>query len=127
MLRGKDGVVRAGPDALASVQSWTLDEEVDTVSGWGMGDDAETTFGTVKRFMGSFEVYTKDTGPNSALRPGVAEVPLELYPGGEGSGSGYFSGTVIITTRGMSGSKDGIPTTSFNFKGTGALSQATVA
>lgn len=125
MLKGKDGVVKIGPDKMQSVQSWTLDEEVDEVAGWGMGDDFEEAFTTVGRWMGSFEVYAKDAGVNFGLRP-RAEVELELYPGGEESGSGYFSGEVRIKSRGMSGSKDGIPTVTFNFRGTGTLTQGNV-
>ncbi|MGX0875925.1 hypothetical protein ACSSV4_000597 [Roseovarius sp. MBR-154] len=126
MLKGKDGVVKFGTPvaAVLAVQSWNLDPQADEVSGWGMGDEWEESFATIKRYSGSVEVYLN---PADAAVPDLAEtVAVELFPGGETTGSGFFSGNVVITGKAMSGSKDGIPTMTLNIKGTGALTESTV-
>lgn len=125
MLKGKDGVVYFGtPKAkMGHVQSWNLDEQSDTVSGWGMGDSYESTFTTIKRWTGSCEVYLDFADNSSTLGIGD-EIALELYPGGETTGSGYYSGNVIIAGLNRSGAKDGIPSLVINFMNQGALSEA---
>lgn len=125
-LKGKDGVVYFGtPKAkLGHVQNWNLDEEADTVDGWGMGDTYETSFTTIKRFSGATEVYMDPTAPQHTLKVGD-EIALELYPGGETTGSAYFSGNVTVTAAARSADKGGIPTVKISFKGRGALTQAT--
>ncbi|MEM7722490.1 MAG: hypothetical protein AAF376_08955 [Pseudomonadota bacterium] len=128
MLRGKDGIVYVGDpkERLGAVQNWNVDEQSDTVSGWGMGDEYESTFTTIKRWTGSVEVYLDPADPSDDLVIG-SEIDLELYPGGETTGSGYFSGRVIVTGLNRSGSKDGIPTLNINFMNQGALVKSTVA
>lgn len=128
MLRGKDGSVRYGAsrDLIGEIQSWNLDESADTVSGWGMGNTTETTFTTVSRWEGSVECYLDPVDPSYAIQPGD-EVAVELYPGGETTGSGYFSGNIIVTGLSRSSSKDGIPMLTINFRNQGALARQTVA
>ncbi len=128
MLKGKDGVVyfNAERDKMGAVQNWNIDEQADIVSGWGMGDEYESSFTTVKRWTGACEVYLDPSDASHAITIGD-EIPIELYPGGEASGSGYFSGNVIITGLSRSGSKDGIPTLNINFQNQGGLAVASVA
>lgn len=128
MLKGKDGVVKFGSPLadLGAVQNWNVDEQSDTVSGWGMGDEYENTFTTIKRWSGSVEVYLDFADASDDLAIGD-EIAVELYPGGAASGSGYFSGNVIITGLSRGSSKDGIPSLTINFRNQGALSKGTVA
>lgn len=128
MLKGKDGVVKFGDPvaSLGAVQNWNVDEQADTVSGWGMGDDYENTFTTIKRWSGSVEVYLDFADASDDLAVGD-EIATELYPGGETSGSGYFSGTCIVTGLARGSSKDGIPSLTINFRNQGALVEGTVA
>lgn len=120
MLKGKDGIVYVDnpKQRLGKVQNWTLDEQADTVAGWGMGDTAETAFTTITRFSGSVEVYLDFADASDDLSVGDA-LPVELYPGGETSGSGYFSGTILVTGLSRSGAKDGIPGLTINFRNAG--------
>lgn len=126
MLKGKDGVVYFGdPKArLGAVQNWNVDEQSDTVSGWGMGDEYENTFTTIKRWSGSCEVYLDFADASDDISIGD-EIPVELYPGGETTGSGYFSGDVIVTGLSRGSSKDGIPNLNINFRNQGALVKGT--
>lgn len=126
MLKGKDGVVYfdTPKQRLGAVQNWNVDEQSDTVSGWGMGDEYENTFTTIKRWSGSVEVYLDFADASDDIAIGD-ELPVELYPGGETSGSGYFSGDVIVTGLSRGGAKDGIPSLNINFRNQGALVKGT--
>ena len=113
---GRDGVVKAGPSATAvgEVQSWGLDLSVALGEAWRKGS-------------GSLETYLDpEDGGQALLTPG-AKVDLELYPGGEASGTGYFSFSAIIESVNRSGSKDGIPSVSVAFKVDGAVTESAVA
>ncbi|MBT8169875.1 hypothetical protein [Falsiruegeria litorea] len=129
MLKGKDGIVYVDnpKERLGSVQNWNIDEQADTVAGWGMGDTSETAFTTISRFTGSAEVYLDFADASDDVSVGDV-LPLELYPGGETTGSGYFSGTILVTGISRSGAKDGIPSATINFRNSsGVLSKGTVA
>ncbi|WP_116134339.1 hypothetical protein [Tropicimonas sp. IMCC34043] len=127
-MKGRDGVVKAGSPvaALGHVQNWNVDYQADEVRGWGMGDDFETAFTTIKRWNGSVEVYLDATDPSASIDVGD-EIAVEFYPGGETAGLTYWSGTAAITGQPASGSKDGIPTMTINFSGRGALTKTTVS
>lgn len=126
VLRGKDGVIRIGGAAgsrLLHVQSWNIDTSTDAIERWSMGDDWTDNDGTVKKYAGSIECYLDFA---DAARPEVGDVfAFDLYPGGQETGSGYFSGTALVTGVPYSGSKDGTPTVALNFVNKGALTQAT--
>lgn len=126
IMKGKDGAVRIGGAAgsrLLHVQSWNLDVSTDTNETWSMGDDWSDNHATIKKFSGSVECYLDFT---DAARPGVGdEFDFDFYPGGEGVGSGYFSGRALVTGTPFSGAKDGTPIVSLNFVNKGALTEAT--
>lgn len=129
MLKGKDGIVYVdNPKVrLGAVQNWNLDEQADVVSGWGMGDQAETSFTTITRYSGSTEVYLDFADASDDISVGDV-LPAEFYPGGEGSGSGYFSGNILVTGLARSAAKDGIVALSINFRNaSGTLTKGTVA
>lgn len=130
ILKGKDGVIRWGPLSAGSrprvlhVQSWNLDVSADTNETWSMGDEWTDNESTVKKFSGSVECYLDFA---DSARPGVGEVvDFDFYPGGEESGSGYFSGRLLITGTPFSGDKGGTPIVSYNFVNKGALTEAAV-
>lgn len=128
MISGKDGVVKFGgtqiPDGL--VQSWNLDPQAETVSGWGMGSDWKTTNATVKSFSGSVEFYWDPADAVGASVNAGDTITLDLYPGGEGSGKTYFSGSGVVTGVPKQSSKGDYVSVTVNFEGSGALSEATV-
>jgi hypothetical protein len=125
-LKGKDGIVRVGANDVMHVQSWNLDPQAEVVQGWGMGDEWKTSFTGVKSYSGSFEVYDDPADPAQIALVLGAEITVEFYPGGDALGSAYFQGSVVITGTPRSGSKDGIPTLTYNFTGSGALVPLTV-
>lgn len=127
-LKGKDGVVKAGSPsavAVADVQSWNLDVQAESRDTYSMGDEWKGAYTHVKTWSGSVEVYLATTGIPAALEAGAA-VTLELYPGGETDGTGYYSGDAVITSTAVSEAKDGEAMLTINFMGDGALTQAVV-
>lgn len=126
ILKGKDGVIRVGSGVKAPilhVQSWNLDVSTDTNETWSMGDEWSDNHATVKKYSGSVECYLDLA---DAAAPSVGDViSFDLYPGGQATGSGYFSGSALVTGTPFSGAKDGTPTVSFNFVNKGALTEAT--
>lgn len=124
MLKGKDGVVYVGEPKkkIGGVQSWNIDEQTDIVSGWGMGDKSEKSFTTISRWSGSVVCYLDFEGAADDLEIG-SEVDLQLYPGGETSGSGYFSGKIIISGLNRTSDKAGIPELTINFQNQGDLNK----
>ena len=128
MLKGSDGVVKIGATAtvIGWVQSWNIDTQADRVAGWGMGDVWETGFTTIKRWSGSAVVYLDPSDQSFTLEAG-GEYQVELYPGGETSGSAYWSGTIQVTGTPVDGAKDGIPSQTINFSGNGTVTKGTVA
>ncbi len=124
--KGKDGVIRIGTglgSPLLHVQSWNIDISADTNETWSMGDAWTNNVATVKKYSGSVECYLDFA---DAAAPNVGDViEFDLYPGGQASGSGYYSGTALVTGTPVSGAKGGTPTISFNGVNKGALTEAT--
>jgi hypothetical protein len=123
---GKGGAVKIGANTVAAVQSWSLDVQVETAKGWGMGDAWQNTEATVKSWSGNVEAYLDpaDAGQD-ALIPG-ATVTLELYPHETTTGAAYYTGSAVITGRPISAPKGDWVSVTFNFEGTGALTEDTV-
>jgi len=122
---GKDGAVHVGANAVAAVQSWALDVQAETASGWGMGDEWKTTEATIKGWSGNVEAYfdPADATGQGALEAGDS-VTLSLYPHAEGAGATYFTGTAIITGKPISAPKGDWVSVTFNFEGSGALTES---
>jgi hypothetical protein len=127
-LKGKDGVVKAGtaPTAVGQVQSWNLDIQAESRQTYSMGDEWQGAYAHVKSASGSAELYLPDAGVLSDLEAGKT-VALELYPGGETDGTGYFTLSAVITANAISEAKDGEAMLTVNFLADGAVTQATVS
>lgn len=127
---GRDGVIKVGPTPtqVGELQRWTLDYAASVQPGWGMGDTATRHhLNAPPAGSGSFEVYLDPADDGQALLVEGATLALELYPGGETVGTGYFTLSAIIESRGRTAEKDGIPMMTVNFKVDGAITDATVA
>lgn len=124
---GKNGAVKIGENAVAAVQSWSLDIQTETVKGWGMGEQWTTSETLMQSWSGNVECYLdpEDDGQNSLL-PG-AIVAIEFYPHSTAEGETYYSGNAIISGRPISSPKGDFVSITFNFEGQGALTTETVA
>lgn len=125
--QGSEGIVKVGANTVAEVRSWQLSESADTIEDTAMGDTSKTFRSGLTEWEGSMECYWDETDTNGqeALTSG-ASVTLNLYPEGDTSGDTFFTGSAIVTGISRQASHDGMVEASFNYKGTGDLTQNTV-
>jgi predicted secreted protein len=130
---GSQGVLKydvlGTPTAIATVKSFTIDQETATVETTSMGasNGARTYLPTLKGFSGSADIYFKDDDEaQSSLFGGIGAAPatLEVYPSGTGK-SIKLTGEVIITGFSLKASFDGLVEASISFQGTGELVKTT--
>lgn len=125
--KGSEGTVKVGVNAVAEIRSYSITETSDTLEDTVMGDAARTYLASLKSFSGSMDVFWDETDTNGqiALAPG-ASVTINIFPEGSSSGDTYYTGSVIVTEKTITGSFDGMVEASISFQGTGALSETTV-
>lgn len=114
-----------GGELVGHLQGWNLDVQAAALQGYSMGDEWADNETGVKSWSGSCEVYF-DPADAGQIAAGVGEVvAVQLYPGGNGTGEEYHSGSAIITGIPTSGTKDGWVSKTINFAGKGPLASAT--
>jgi len=128
---GNGGVLQTSPDdttysAIASLQSWTLEQAADTIETSSMGTSLTKTFipGQTS-FSGSADALWNDDDTSqesiqTALTSGDSTFYIKLYPIGTSSGD-YYSGQVVITGFSITSSLNSPIGFSFTFQGTGTL------
>ena len=130
---GESGVVKfSGSDssvvAVASVRSFTIDQETQTIESTTMGSTARSYEPGLKQFSGSMDVYFRDDNGgqielfNAIGGTGSAGTAIELYPSGETTGV-KLNGNVIITGHSITSNFDGMVEASITFQGDGALTR----
>lgn len=127
--KGRDGAVKIGSDTVLKLQSWSFQESQGTIETDSIGDTWMSRQGDLKDAQGEIVFFDDDTSSNNgqtSLTLG-AEVTLELYPRGDGSGARYRSGPAIITQLSEPVDKGGIVTVTASWVANGAWSTATVA
>ena len=129
---GENGVVKfdvlGTPTAVASVRSFTIDQETSTVETTTMAatGNARTFLPTLKAFSGTADVYFRDDDVGqSAFYSGIGGEPatLEVFPSGESTGV-KLSGEIIVTGFSITSNFDGLVEASITFQGTGPLNRA---
>jgi len=127
---GEAGVVKFSDDtsavvAVASVRSFTLDQETQTIESSVMGTTGRTYLAGLTQFSGTMDVYLRDDddGQNSLFSAiGANPAAIELYPSGETTGV-KLSGNVIITGHSITSNFDGMVEASITYQGSGALTK----
>jgi len=126
---GENGVIKfdvAGtPTNVASVRSFTIDQETSTVETTTMAatGGARSFLPTLKAFSGTADVYFRDDDDaQSALFAGIGADPatLEVFPSGASTGI-KLTGEIIVTGFSITSNFDGIVEASITFQGTGPL------
>lgn len=127
-LHGKDGVVKVGENVVAHTSRWTVNREIGIAEASEQGEDWEDHTKGQRRWSGTIDYWfdPTDTPGQGALAEG-AQVTLELYPSGSGTGATYFTGTATIESAPVESSREATVSGSFNFRGKGALTQTTVS
>lgn len=133
---GESGVVKfIGADstveAVASVRSFTIDQEVQSIESTVMGEGSRSYLPGLTQFSGTMDVYLRDeesAGQNNFLSymanpSGTGEI--ELFPSGETTGI-KLAGSVVVTGHSITSNFDGIVEASITFQGSGALTRTPV-
>ena len=129
---GENGAVKfVGADstvaAVASVRTFNVDQELDTIESTVMGSGARSYIPGLRQFSGSMDLYFRDDDAgqrnllsfvNGGGSEGVAKI--ELYPSGEITGQ-KLSGNVIITNFSITANFDGMVEATADFQGSGSL------
>ena len=126
-LKGNDGTVLVGSNAVAEIRSFSVDETMDTIESTAMGDTYRTFETSLKSWSGTVDVFFDDTDTSGqgALTVG-SEVTVSLQVEGNTTGDHKLSGSAIVTGRSISSSFDGLVEASLSLQGDGALTEGTV-
>ena len=134
---GESGVVKftdvasSAVTAVASVRSFTVDTEVQTIESTAMGDGSRTYLPGLRQFSGTIDLFFRDDtnggGGQEALQDAALSTQsvattIELYPSGTTAGI-KLSGSVIITGHSITANFDGMTEASVTFQGSGALTR----
>jgi len=130
---GESGTVEFGTDSsqsvVASVRSFTLDQETQTIEDTVMGSVDRTYKAGLSQFSGSMDVYFRDdnTGQLDLFNAIGSDTTntINLYPSGTGQGI-KLSGNIIVTGHSISSNFDGMVEASITFQGSGALVRTVV-
>jgi len=128
---GNGGVLQTSPDdstysAIASLQSWTLEQAADTIETSSMGTSLAKTFipGQTS-FSGSADALWNDDDTSmesiqTALAAGDSTFFIKLYPVGTSAGD-FYSASIVLTGFSITSSLNSPIGFSFTFQGTGTL------
>tara|TARA_S200002703_G_scaffold114700_2_gene100217 strand:+ start:4430 stop:4849 length:420 start_codon:yes stop_codon:yes gene_type:complete len=130
---GESGVVKFSDDtsavvAVASVRSFTIDQETQAIESTVMGSSGRSYLAGLTQFSGTMDVFFRDDddGQNSIFSAvGSNPAAVELYPSGETTGV-KLSGSIIITGHSITSNFDGMVEASVTFQGSGALTKTDI-
>ena len=134
---GESGVVKftdvdtSAVTAVASVRSFTIDQEVQTIESTVMGSGNRTYLPGLRQFSGTMDLFFRDDDGNGAGQTALFDAAnstqsvatsIELYPSGETAGI-KLSGTVIITGHSITANFDGMTEATVTFQGSNNLTR----
>lgn len=125
--KGSSGTVMVGSAAIASIRSYSFDEQSETIETTALGDVNKTYVSSVNSWSGSVDVYFDETDTSQIALTAGAEVTLKFYVEGDSSGSKYYTGSAIVTGFSITASNDSMVESSISVIGNGDLTLSTVA
>jgi len=124
---GSEGLVHIGTDAVGELKSWSVTENATMIDTTVLSDTAQTFSAGSTSWSGSCEAFLDETDTAQTALTSGASVTLKFYFEGTASTDKYYTGTALVESIDRSGATDDIVNVSFSFRGTGALTLATVA
>ena len=122
VITGKDGSVSVGTTNVTQITSWSISIEADTLEYTNFGSGGwKENMGSLKSWSGSIEGFA-DTAQAATIAVGT-EVDITLVEGGTGSST--YTGAAIVTSKSVDASTAELVTVSFDFTGSGALTEST--
>ncbi|KQW62862.1 MULTISPECIES: hypothetical protein [unclassified Ensifer] len=124
---GKNGKVKIGSAAVAAVQKFSVNQNIEAADTTVMGSDWQTHLVGVPGWSGSVECLYDPADTNGQVTLGIGDsVTLALYTDGDASGKKYLTGTASVTSIPIETDMKGAVKISFNIQGNGPLDIATV-
>lgn len=125
--KGSEGTVHVGTTAIAELRGWELTHSMEPIEDTVLADTDRTYQSGLNNWSGSASAFwdETDTTGQEALTIG-ASVTLKFYPEGASSTDQYYTGTALVTDITRRAAIQGMVEVDFTFRGTGALSEATV-
>ena len=127
---GSEGLVHIGTDLLGELKSWSVTENATMIDTTVMSDTAQTFSAGSTSWSGSCEAFLDETDTAQTALTSGASVTLKFYFEGTSTvnpADQYYTGTALVESIDRSGATDDILNVSFSFRGTGALTLATVS
>jgi hypothetical protein len=127
-ILGREGAVKLAGNLVGEVRSFKLNITSGTADVSVMGTVWQKHRPTQKMWEVDLEYFIDkdDAGQNAGLVVG-AEIGVELYHSGETTGNKFWSGTGIIESIDPGQTQDGVAEGSIKIKGSGELTEETVA
>lgn len=123
---GSEGLVHVGTDAVGELRSWNFTENATMIDTTVLSDTAQTFSAGSTNWSGSAECFLDETDTAQTALTIGASATLKFYFEGAASGDKYYTGTGLVESVDRSAAQDDIVSVSFSFRGTGALTLATV-
>ena len=123
---GSSGLVHVGTDAIGELRSWQFTENATMIDTSVLSDTAQTFSAGSTNWSGSAECFLDETDTAQTALTIGASATLKFYFEGATSGDKYYTGTGLVESVDRSAATDDIVSVSFSFRGTGALTLATV-
>jgi hypothetical protein len=123
---GSEGLVHVGTDAVGELKSWSFTENAVMIDTTVLSDTAQTFSAGSTSWNGSAECFLDETDTAQTALTVGASATLKFYFEGATSGDKYYTGTGLVESVDRSAAQDDIVNISFTFRGTGALTLATV-
>ena len=123
---GSSGLVHVGTDAIGELRSWQITENATMIDTSVLSDTAQTFSAGSTNWSGSAECFLDETDTAQTALTVGASATLKFYFEGSASGDKYYTGTGLVESVDRSAAMDDIVSVSFTFRGTGALTLATV-
>ena len=123
---GSEGLVHVGTDAVGELRSWQFTENANMIDTTVLSDTAQTFSAGSTSWSGSAEGFLDETDTAQTALTIGASATLKFYFEGNTTGDKYYTGTGLVESVDRSAAQDDIVSVSFSFRGTGALTLATV-
>ena len=123
---GNEGLVHVGTDAVGELRSWQFTENANMIETTVLSDTAQTFSAGTTNWSGSAECFLDETDTAQTALTIGASATLKFYFEGATTGDKYYTGTGLVESVDRSAATDDIVSVSFSFRGTGALTLATV-
>jgi len=123
---GSEGLIHIGTDLLGELKSWSLSESAGTIETTTLSDSAKTFVAGTTEWSGSCDCFLDEGDAGQTSLTAGASVTIKFYFEGADTGDKYYTGTCLVESLERSGAGEDMVNASFSFKGTGALSLATV-